>query len=207
MRSAYTCMAVIAAGFLAGCGGGKTATVAPTTGSNPTTPPTAVYRVPSGSMEPTLSIGARVSVTDEQPKFNDIVVFHPPEGAEQEQCGPVPHVIKPGGAPCALPVPQQSSVKFIKRIVAGPGDEIYVKEGHVYRRAAGTSQFVREQDPYIHQCGASPECDFPTPIKISAEHWYMLGDNRGESDDSRFYGAIATSWIVGVVRLSTPTTS
>ena len=155
-------------------------------------------------MEPTLSIGTRVVVIAEQPKVDDIVVFHPPEGAQQEQCGPTPHTVKLGGAACAEPVPQQSSIKFIKRIVAGPGDEIYIKEGHVYRRAAGTSQFVREQDSYIRECGASPECDFPTPIKIPAGEWFMMGDNRGESDDSRFWGPVPTSWIIGVAHLSTP---
>src|ERR1039458_1422329 len=218
MRSAYTaCMAVITAGLLAGCGsGGKTVTVVLKTGSSTTPPPTTVpspgtvpssasfYKVPSGSMEPTLSIGTRVVVIAEQPKVDDIVVFHPPEGAQQEQCGPTPHTVKLGGAACAEPVPQQSSIKFIKRIVAGPGDEIYIKEGHVYRRAAGTSQFVREQDSYIRECGASPECDFPTPIKIPAGEWFMMGDNRGESDDSRFWGPVPTSWIIGVAHLSTP---
>ena len=43
-----------------------------------------------------------------------------------------------------------------------------------------------------------------TPIKIPAGEWFMMGDNRGESDDSRFWGPVPTSWITGVVRLSTP---
>jgi signal peptidase I len=94
---------------------------------------------------------------------------------------------------------QLSSVEFIKRIVAGPGDAIYIKEGHVFRKAAGTSQFVAEQDSYIKPCGVSPECNFPMPIKIPAGDWYMMGDNRGESDDSRFWGPVPTGWIIGVV--------
>jgi signal peptidase I len=48
------------------------------------------------------------------------------------------------------------------------------------------------------------ECNFPTPIKIPTGDWFMLGDNRSESDDSRFWGPVPASWIVGVVRLSTP---
>jgi signal peptidase I len=203
-------VAITGAALIAGCGSGKTVTVVFKTGSSVTppaatvSPPAKVYKVPSGSMEPTLSVGARVVVTAEQPKVDDIVVFHPPEGAQQEECGPTPHTVKLGGAACAEPVPQQSSIKFIKRIVAGPGDEIYIEDGHVYRRVAGTSQFVRERDSYIRECGASPECDFPTPIKIPAGEWFMMGDNRGESDDSRFWGPVPTSWIIGVVRLSTP---
>jgi signal peptidase I len=160
------------------------------------------YRIPSGSMEPTLAIGQRVLVnriaTDfSEPHVGEIAVFHPPEGAEQEECGPTPHVIKLGEAACAAPVPKESSVNFIKRIVAGPGDEIYIKEGHVYRKAVGKSQFVREQDSYIRACGESPECNFPKPIKIPAGHWFMMGDNRGESDDSRFWGPVPTGWIIG----------
>jgi signal peptidase I len=107
-------------------------------------------------------------------------------------------VIRLGAAACAEPVPKQdSSVNFIKRVVAGPGDEIYIKEGHVYRKAAGKSQFVREKDSYIRACGESPECNFPKPIKIPPGHWFMMGDNRGESDDSRFWGPVPTGWVIG----------
>jgi signal peptidase I len=160
------------------------------------------YRIPSGSMLPTLAIGQRVLVNRigmdfSEPHVGEIAVFHPPEGAEQEECGPSPHVVKLGGAACAAPVPKEASVNFIKRVVAGPGDEIYIKEGHVYRKSAGTSQFVREKDSYIRECGVSPECNFPTPIKIPAGHWFMMGDNRGESDDSRFWGPVPTGWVIG----------
>ena len=58
---------------------------------------------------------------------------------------------------------------------------------------------MREKDPYIRECGVSPECNFPTPIKVAAGEWYLMGDNRGESDDSRFWGPVPRSWIVGVV--------
>jgi signal peptidase I len=160
------------------------------------------YKIPSGSMEPTLAIGQRVLVNRlgmdfGNPHVGEIAVFHPPEGAEQEQCGPTPHMVQVGGAACSQPLPQEASVNFIKRIVAGPGDEIYVKEGHVYRKAAGTSRFVAEKDPYIKACGASSECNFPTPITIPAGHWFMMGDNRGNSDDSRFWGPVPTGWIIG----------
>jgi signal peptidase I len=160
------------------------------------------YRIPSGSMEPTLAIGQRVLVNRigmdfGDPHVGEIAVFHPPEGAEQEECGPTPHLVQVGGAACSQPLPQEASVNFIKRIVAGPGDEIYVKEGHVYRKAAGTSRFVAEKAPYIKACGTSSECNFPTPITIPAGHWFMMGDNRGNSDDSRFWGPVPTGWIIG----------
>jgi signal peptidase I len=154
------------------------------------------YRIPSGSMEPTLAVGQRVLVNRigmdfSDPHVGEIAVFHPPEGAEQEQCGPIPHTIKLGGEACSQPIPKKSNVNFIKRIVAGPGDTITIVEGHVIRNG------VREKDSYIRQCGSSPECSFPKPIKIPAGHWFMMGDNRGESDDSRFWGPVPTGWIIG----------
>ena len=155
------------------------------------------YRIPSGSMEPTLAVGQRVLVNRigmdfSDPHVGEIVVFHPPKDATSEICGPVPHRLEqPFGAACAEPEPVQSSVNFIKRIVGGPGDVISIREGHVTRNG------VREHDPYIKQCVAVPECNFPTPIKIPAGHWFMMGDNRGESDDSRFWGPVPTGWIIG----------
>jgi signal peptidase I len=154
------------------------------------------YKIPSRSMEPTLEVGQRVLVDRigmhfSEPKIGEIMVFHPPKDAEQQVCGPTPHMVTPGGAACDAPEPQEASVNFIKRVVAGPGDTLYVKEGHAYVNGK------RESDPYITPCGSSSECNFPTPIKIPAGHWFMMGDNRGESDDSRFWGPVPTSWIIG----------
>jgi signal peptidase I len=161
------------------------------------------YRIPSGSMEPTLAIGQRVLVNRigkdfSEPSVGDITVFHPPAGAEQQQCGTHEGRVKLGGQACSQPIPQQSSVNFIKRIVAGPGDEMYISEGHVYRRTAGKASFVRESDSYIRPCSpGNPDCNFPQAIKIPPGHWFMMGDNRGESDDSRFWGPVPTGWIIG----------
>ena len=162
------------------------------------------YRIPSGSMEPTLRVGQRVLVNRIGMRFGDphvgqVVVFHPPDGAEQEECGPEPHLVKLNGAACSSPIPREDTgTNFIKRIVAGPGDQIYIREGHVYRKQEGHSTFVREKDSYIRACGSSQECNFPTVITIPAGHWFMMGDNRGESDDSRFWGPVPTAWVIGV---------
>jgi signal peptidase I len=158
------------------------------------------YRVPSGSMEPTLSIGERVWVeAGASPGVGEMAVFYPPDIAQQELCGDG-HVVRPGDAACATPAPRRASVKFIKRIVAGPGDEIFMREGHVFRKPAGVENFAREPDSYIKPCAIAPECNFPTPIKVPPGDWYMVGDNRGESDDSRFWGPVPESWIVGIVQ-------
>jgi signal peptidase I len=157
-----------------------------------------VYRVRSGSMEPTLPIGARIVVKKGALAVGAIVVFHPPEGFATQQCGPEPHVVKFGGAACDAPIARMAKIKLIKRIVADPGDEIYIREGHVYRKANNSGEFVRETDSYIRACHVGSGCDFPVPIKIAAGHWFLMGDNRGESDDSRFWGPVPTKWIVGV---------
>ncbi len=161
------------------------------------------YRIPSGSMEPTLTIGERVLVNRlalefGQPHVGEIVVFHPPSGAEQQECGESGAEVKPGEAACSTPGRRAASVNFIKRVVAGPGDQIYISDGHVYRKARGASSFVRERDSYITPCGSSSECNFPTPITIPDGTWFMMGDNRGDSDDSRFWGPVPTSWMIGV---------
>jgi len=154
------------------------------------------YRIPSGSMEPTLTIGQRVLVDRigmhlGDPHVGQIVVFHPPRDAEQQVCGPAPHMVTPGRAACDSPESQEASVNFIKRIVAGPGDVISIREGHVIRNGK------RESDSYIRPCGDGSDCNFPVPITIPAGHWFMMGDNRGESDDSRFWGPVPTGWIIG----------
>ena len=160
------------------------------------------YRIPSGSMEPTLAIGQRVLVNRigthfSEPHVGEIAVFHPPLGAQEStdgpaKCGPEPHVVIDGTEACSQPVPNEAGVNFIKRIVAGPGDTISIREGHVIRNG------VPEKDSYIRPCvERDPKCNFPKPIKIPAGHWFMMGDNRGESDDSRFWGPVPTGWIIG----------
>lgn len=154
------------------------------------------YKIPSGSMRPTLIEGQRVLVNRigmriNGPHIGEIVVFHPPKYAREQKCGPTHYEVSYGGAACDQTDPEESGENFIKRVVAGPGDVISIREGHVYRNGK------REPDSYIAPCEGARECDFPTSIKIPAGHWFMMGDNRGESDDSRFWGPVPTAWVIG----------
>ena len=154
------------------------------------------YRIPSPSMVPTLDIGQRVLTNrlDTSPSVGDVVVFHPPHGADNTSnpvCGN-PHQGAGHSQACDAPTPTASSQTFIKRVVAGPGDTLYILNGHVYRNG------VRENDSYILPCGDATTCTFRKPIKIPPGDYFMMGDNRGESDDSRFWGPVPDKWIIGV---------
>lgn len=152
------------------------------------------YRIPSGSMIPTLNIGQRILANrlSGNPSVGDVVVFHPPAGADPAtpDCGN-PNQGADHQQACDTPTAQESSQTFIKRVVAGPGDTVQIINGHVYRNG------VREHDPYIEPCGGSSACNFRAAIKIPPGMYFMMGDNRGESDDSRFWGPVPGKWIIG----------
>ena len=67
-----------------------------------------------------------------------------------------------------------------------------ITDGHVYR----DGEFA-EKDAYIAPCGTVPECTFKKPIRVPQGMYYMMGDNRGDSDDSRFWGPVPQKWIIG----------
>ena len=136
------------------------------------------YRIPSESMVPTLEVGAGRRV-----EHDDV--------ADLDVCGDRNH---DDTAACDRPTPGKAKVNFIKRVVAGPGDTIRIIDGHVIRNGK------REKDSYIaNGCAGNPKpgCNLPTPITIPPGHWFMMGDNRGDSDDSRFWGPVPTTSIIG----------
>jgi signal peptidase I len=152
------------------------------------------YQIPSGSMEPTLDVGQRVLVNRfvyhlHEPKIGNIVVFHPPEGAETAaECG----ARVPATEPCPKPTPHESSQNFIKRVVAVGGDTLSIKEGHPV-----VNGVEKSDEPYIRACGSASVCNMPKAITIPKGYFFMMGDNRGESDDSRYWGPVPKSWIIG----------
>ncbi len=154
------------------------------------------YKIPSTSMYPTLIVGQRVLANrmDTSPSLGNIVVFHPPAGADDSAdpiCGN-PSQGRVSQQACDEPTPQESQQTFIKRVVGLPGDTLQIINGHVIRNG------VREQDSYIEPCGGDPTCTYAKPIKVPAGMYYMMGDNRGGSDDSRFWGPVPQKWIIGV---------
>jgi signal peptidase I len=153
------------------------------------------YQIPSESMEPTLDVGQRVLVNRFQyhlgdPGIGDVVVFHPPAGADRgTECG----VRRAPNQPCPQPTEERSDQNFIKRIVAGPGDRLSVRNGH----PVVDGEINRDED-YILPCSmGGGGCNLPREIVIPPDHYFMMGDNRGSSDDSRFWGPVPRDWIIG----------
>ena len=160
------------------------------------------YKIPSESMVPTLEIGQRVVVNRLGDRFNDpeigeVLVFHPPVTVDDN--GPVGKggsgICGVGGseeAPCPKPFPRASKQNFVKRVVAGPGDRIAIVDEHVVLNGK------RQKEPFINKtCVDGGPADFPKAITIPAGHWFMMGDNRECSKDSRFWGPVPRDWIIG----------
>jgi len=153
------------------------------------------YRIPSSSMEPTLTIDQRVLVNrlDTKPSLGDIVVFHPPHGADpiEPVCGS-PSEGNGHSEACDVHTPTPSKTTYIKRVVGLPGDRLSIDDGHVIRNGKP------EHDAYIRPCGSDESCNFPKTFTVPPGEYFMMGDNRGVSDDSRFWGPVPQRWIIGV---------
>ncbi len=168
--------------LVAGCGGGDSGD-------------TKTYEVPSESMEPTFSVGDELTVEldayqDDEPAIGDAVVFHPPTGAEDfSGCG----VQQDSDEACSQPTGGESSQNFLKRVVATPGDELAIEGGLPIVNGEEVLADV------IQPCSGFEACDLPEPIVIPPDHYFMLGDNSGASDDSRFWGPVPSKAILGRV--------
>jgi signal peptidase I len=155
------------------------------------------YEIPSGSMLPTLHLGQRILVDRvgthfSSPKVGDIYVFHPPAS---ETCAN-PREGQSGDGQdarraCDVVQTQESSQTYVKRVVGLPGDHLSIHDGHVYRNGK------REKDSYTIPCDGSGECNFPGTITIPRGDYYMMGDNRPDSLDSRFWGPVRKAWMIG----------
>jgi signal peptidase I len=153
------------------------------------------FRIPSPSMVPTLEVGQRVLVNRlgthfGDPSRGDVVVFKPPAGADSHQCG-IPS--QPAdGHPCSKPTANKSESNFIKRVVGVPGDTLAVENNRVLINGKPI------KEPYIQPGTSCDElCNLQKPIKVPPGHFFMMGDNRGESDDSRDWGPVPKKWIIG----------
>jgi signal peptidase I len=149
------------------------------------------FVIPSASMEPQLNVGDRVVVSKlsyelHDPHRGDIVVFDSPE----------PHTTHHDIWPVAfvkdvlegVGIKRPDDDVLIKRVIALPGETVEGRDGHVYI----DGQLLLE--PYLPSSLQTEP--FPATTVPSGDVWVM-GDNRGDSRDSRSFGVVKESSIIG----------
>ena len=141
------------------------------------------FWIPTGSMEPTLGVYDRILVQKAFFNWHDvregnIVVFgHPP----RDDC----------------PGPRNGDL--VKRVIALPGQTIYSSGNRIYVNGRLLAEpYLPQPDPLGMPI---PDATSQHPFRVPAGDFYVLGDNRGDSCDSRYWGPIKGTSIVGKVVL------
>ena len=151
--------------------------------------------IPSGSMRPTLIEGDRIFVEKtslffSKPKRGDILVFYPPMVTLQKNPSAVFGRLT--GFFC-------KDVAYIKRLIGLPGDKIVIKPNDEGRYGVFVNgkklneSYIMDDYDYI-PCMKGMYCG---PFTVPKDKYFMLGDNRGNSQDSRFWGFLPENRIVG----------
>jgi signal peptidase I len=161
-------------------------------------------RVPSESMEPTIPVGSWIEADyaafDTGPSsLGDIVIFNPPRSAEHMREDGTYRCAAPRRARqmCSRPVPRLATVKFLNRVVGLPGDRLRLRRGRLIRNGE------RVEEPFTdrtHCRDPWADCSFPRQITVPPHHYFLLGDNRGRSHDSRHWGPVPRRALLALIR-------
>lgn len=154
------------------------------------------FSIPSASMTPQLAVGDRVVVSKlaydlHDPNRGDIVVFDCPAAAICADGGADSEPLFVRGVHGfleAVGLRQPSTEEYIKRVVALPGETVQGRDGAVY---VGDQRLV---EPYLP--GGATTSDFG-PVTVAEGRVWVMGDNRSNSSDSRTFGPIDITTIVG----------
>jgi signal peptidase I len=145
------------------------------------------FFIPSGSMEPTLQIGDRILVNKLSYHLHgvdrgDIVVFSRPPA---ENCGG----------------PEVNDL--VKRVIGLPGDVVSLTNGYVYIDGKRLNEsWLPSSEQGITVAGpAGNDTNLARPYRVPTNDYFVMGDNRTDSCDSRYWGPISRSLIVGKVEL------
>ena len=156
------------------------------------------YRIPSSSMEPTLNcargptepgclghssdrvLACRICLDFGPPSRGNIVVFNTPRAAALK-CGE-------GGT-------------FVKRVIGLPGDTVREDDnGFIDVKSRGSKTFVRLKEPYLTaDRRLADSSHFGQIWHVPEGEYFMMGDNRAESCDSRTWGSVPRNKLIGTV--------
>lgn len=152
------------------------------------------FYIPSESMVPTLQIGDRVLVNKlvyriHPPRRGDIIVFIEKPGSPKSFWGRVRSFLTEG-----LGVTKPESKDFIKRVIGLPGEKLQITNGVVTITQPGGKSFTLDE-PYLNK---PPDTSSFGPTTVPADQYFVMGDNRGNSADSRTaLGPIKKKAIIG----------
>ncbi len=145
------------------------------------------YKIPSGSMIPTLLVGDyllvnKITIGLKNP-FKDDFIYLRRLPKRQEIV--------------VFTYPVDTKVDFIKRVIGLPGDTVKIVNKKVYVNGQALEEpYVHFSDPEIYPAEVSPRDNFG-PVKVPKDHLFVLGDNRDQSYDSRFWGFVPISYLKG----------
>ncbi len=155
------------------------------------------FYIPSSSMEPTLLIGDRVLVTKtaylyREPRRGEVVVFSEDLGEAAPEEGGFTGTLR--SLASGLGVTAGSERDFIKRIIGLPGETIEMRAGVVYINGEPIPEAATSDGGYLSR----PDLTDFGPVTVEPGHYFMMGDNRPNSADSRYgLGQIALDQILG----------
>jgi signal peptidase I len=147
------------------------------------------FFIPSGSMEPTLEPGDRVLVQKVMygPDRGDVIVFSDPQGRPGPDRGIVGGFVHWLSSTLGIERPEHED--FIKRVIGLPGETVELRDGRLFVDG------VRIREPYLK--GAVDTRDYG-PVRVPEGALFVLGDNRLNSNDSRFgLGFVPVDKVVG----------
>jgi len=133
------------------------------------------FKIPSGSMLPTLQIGDHILVNKfiyrfASPRRGDVIVFK---------------------------YPKDESRDFIKRTIGLPNDKVEIRNRRVFINDQPINEpYAVHSDPNVQEGSISPR-DFFGPVVVPPGEYFMMGDNRDFSMDSRFWGFLDQDKIRG----------
>jgi len=136
-------------------------------------------KIPSGSMEDTLLIGDYIMVN----RF----VYAPTSYAWERKLLPVRDVRR--GDVVVFKYPPEPEIDYIKRVVGVPGDEISLRRGQLYVNGESVDE------PYVAE--AYRESENFGPKTVEPDHYFVMGDHRNRSSDSRVWGQVPRELIKG----------